>query len=186
MFLLVRWQRPRCEMYPDAEMQTIWTLGWLALPSMNVTPLAHSHGVSEQCGALTGWEWSELTRVPVAFDGWAYTQGRAHRPCLGHSQCPQPHIEPTGMHITQACTHTCKCAHVKGGLRCRRLEGQERIVVHSHHGGRAAFLRKVPGAQREAKPKAVADSHNSRVGVSDQVEVFPMHFPFNPHSHLVK
>lgn len=22
--------------------------------------------------ALTGWEWSELTRVPVAFDGWAY------------------------------------------------------------------------------------------------------------------
>ena len=72
-------------MYPDAEMQTIWTLGWLALPSMNVTPLAHSHGVSEQCGALTGWEWSELTRVPVAFDGWAYTQGRAHRPCLGHA-----------------------------------------------------------------------------------------------------
>lgn len=46
VFLLVHWQRPGCEMCPDAEMQTIWTLGWLALPSMNVAPLAHGHGVS--------------------------------------------------------------------------------------------------------------------------------------------
>ena len=111
-------------MCPDAEMQAIWTLGWLALPSMNVAPLAHSHGISEHCGALTGWEWSELTRVPVAFDGWAYTQGRAHRPCLGHSQCPQLHTVPTVMHIpTSMLAHTCKCAHIKDEAEVQTTRG---------------------------------------------------------------
>ena len=37
---------------------------------------------------------------------------------------------------------------IKMMLRCRQLEGQERIIDHTYHGGRAVFLRKVPGAQR--------------------------------------
>ena len=64
---------------------------------------------------------SGLTRAYTAFDGWAYTQGRAHGPHLGHSQRPQLHTH------THTHTHTCTPRHA-----CTHVHTYAHICTRAH------------------------------------------------------
>lgn len=130
-------------------MQAIWTSGRLALPSVSVAPMtiAMASLCSEGCSLAGRGLTHSLTNAYTAFDGWAYTQERAHGPHLGHSQHPQLHTHThahPGMHAHMyICMHTYAPVHMPEMMhRCRQLDRQERVRDHTHHGGRARLSRK--------------------------------------------